>query len=349
MNTAPVLPDRLHAAVGHWLSFPNIVMLTTRMKTVGGQETAQQAITVGVKEKKTPAALTSRDFPVPPTVSVDVMHPDGPVRTEVIPTDVIQTGDFVSKSLSTRERPCPGGYQIASWQGWGWFGGRQNAGTLGVTTQWLGKRCLLTNCHVAGDRTSGPGLQIYQPAWSMLGSLWQEDGFLGRCDGTFDIMTCGSGTEANPRVNKYDFAWCEVDADHTASEIAGNVYDGTDLLEIRRDVHRYEPVRWIGQATGRVQTSTVKEVYYRYKKPSSVAGWEYWMDCIVLTTYPGGPALLEGDSGSALIADDDHRVIGLLTAQSEDGKEILATRIPEEKVAPDGPDGQIMRTLQTGP
>lgn len=125
MNTAPVPLDRLHAAVGHWLSFPNIVMLTTRMKTVGGNQTTQRAITVGVQEKKPPASLTSLDFPVPPTVALDVIHPDGSVGEEIIPTDVVQTGDFAFKSLASLERPCPGGLQIASWQGWGWLGGNK--------------------------------------------------------------------------------------------------------------------------------------------------------------------------------------------------------------------------------
>lgn len=173
--------------------------------------------------------------------------------------------------------------------------------------------------------------------------MWQGDGFIGQCDGTFEIMTCASATEASPKVNEYDFAWCEVDADCTSPEIY-RIYEGNKdrLLSIRREPHLYEPVRWIGQRTGEVQESTITDLDYRLKKPSAYGGWEYWGGLINLATYPGGPVLADGDSGSALFADDDKSVIGLLSMASEDGAEIVATRIPDDKLGP-APNGQEMR------
>nr|WSY50504.1 hypothetical protein OG999_10460 [Streptomyces sp. NBC_00886] len=63
MSAGPVPLDKAHVVVERWITYPNIVMLDTAVKTVGGREIGQQAIVVGVIEKKSPAALTELDFP----------------------------------------------------------------------------------------------------------------------------------------------------------------------------------------------------------------------------------------------------------------------------------------------
>ncbi|MFD7839196.1 hypothetical protein [Streptomyces sp. NPDC059761] len=338
MSAGPVPLTEVHTAVDEWISCPNIVFLETGVKTVGGHETGERAIVVGVVQKKSPASLTALDFPVPPMVEADVIQPDGSIRRMSVPTDVIETGWIRPlAALSQHQRPCPGGFQIASprptswFQPWGWD--YVATGTLGVTVEYRGRRCLLTNCHVIGDRSHGPGLVVYQPTPAILEFLWSNA--IGVCDGTFDVRTHASDREQNPRRNVYDFAWCEVPSDlELTSHAIPGIHDGTDPLKIKYDPAVEDQVMWLGASTGEVQRGIISSLRATWVCREDDGRYSYWVGM----SLKGGVGQ-EGDSGAALIREDSdggpvpsQYVIGLLSSGSESGKaaKMMATYMPPQ-------------------
>ncbi len=368
-NARPVPLDEAHSVVRHWLRDPNIVFLDTAVKAVGGRETGQPAIVVGVIEKKPPAALTESDFPVPPAVELDVIEPDGSIRRLSLPTDVIETGEMVQRSLVVRRRPCPGGFRILAEFHPPWAVNRAGIlspgfGTLGVTTFYRNKRCLLANAHVIGTVFSTrPGSFVYQPDTDYDSD--PEWDILGVCDGTFEIIRhYGAGVPTPLFYNRYDFAWCEVpDASETTQDLASNtvhgIYQQQKELEIRREPVQGETVKWVGQKTGQVQESTIVTVHgygvanNHWPVPPGHSSWRDLLRINCESTTPGVAArFVGGDSGAALIASSDNRVVGLMSYGFERaGTDFLATRIPEDD-PPTGVSRQGMKLrspLEVGP
>jgi hypothetical protein len=348
MSPGPVALEAAHTVVGQWISHPNIVLLETSAKTVGGHETGEQAIVVGVVRKKSPATMTALDFPVPPTVEVDVIEPDGSIRRTPVPTDVIETGLIRPlSSLDRWQRPCPGGFGISipsqsSWlTPWNWR--FLPVGTLGVTAFYRNKRCLLTNCHVIGDRSGRPGQPVYQPQPAVF-ELWSSN-LIGVCDGTFEIKTYPSATQINPFRNVYDFAWCEV-PEQLTSHAVYRIYAGSAPLEFDRHILDLEAM-WIGAATGEVRDAKILDTHAISKTQHDDGTFAFWKDCLSLSGGMGG----EGDSGAALLrkplrdpsgkAVENPRILGLISQGSSPKKrpqKIIATRIPPDN----GGSGQQM-------
>nr|WSY57197.1 hypothetical protein OG999_48445 [Streptomyces sp. NBC_00886] len=329
MSAGPVPLDEAHTAVKHWICYPGIVMLDTAVKEVGGHRTGRPAIVVGVVEKKSPSRLTALDFPVPPTVEVDVVQPGGAVERVLMPTDVVETGAFYARSLNWRhEPPCPGGFAINAptpQAPWG-------QGTLGATVRYQEKLCLLTNCHVIGIWENWPGCDVYQPEPNP-DPTSEASYLIGVCDGTFEIHSYAAPNPADLLINVFDFAWCEVPAEkNLTSPAVYGIYDGSAPLEIRREPVWGEKVKWIGQKTGVVQESTIASLH-AICEGRSVNRYTYWEKLIEIT--PGDDAVLrDGDSGAVLIADADKSVLGLMSMSTDytngPQQRLVATRIPED-------------------
>jgi hypothetical protein len=346
MTPGPVPLEKAHTVVAEWISHPNIVLLETSAKTVGGHRTGEQAIVVGVVRKMSPDTLTALDFPVPPTVEVDVIEPDGSIRRRPVPTDVIETGVIRPLSaLDQWQRPCPGGFAIsipsqASWfTPWKWG---EPTGTLGVTTYYRKKRCLVTNAHVIGDFSGGPGQPVYQPESAAFESWWSNK--IGACDGTFDIITYRSATERDPVRNVYDFAWCEV-PESVTSHAVYNIYSGAAPLDFDRLLIDTN-VTWIGSRTGEVQNATIVSTDAISKTVQNDGTFAYWKDCLSLS----GGKVQHGDSGAAILSKPisfgtariEPSILGLLSqGPSKGDPRALATRIPPEN----GSTRQRMRPL----
>ncbi|ROR35864.1 hypothetical protein [Kitasatospora cineracea] len=343
MARGPVPLEEAHTTVAEWLSCPNIVMLDTRTKIVHGRDTGEPAITVGVIRKAPPRFPADRDFPVPPTVEVDVTRPDGRVETVDVLTDVVETGRIVpAASLESRQRPCPGGYRIVSQ--WGWIPlVSALGGTLGVVTTYRNQRCLLTNAHVIA-RASTPGNPVYQPGWSAwdLQTDWNR---IGRCDGTFEIITSDSLQSVPTVRNRYDFAWARVDS-RTTSFAVPPIWPHEKALQLNSGTLSDADkafVSWIGATTGVRQDAMVTSEAAMYRTEPTWGRYAYWRSCLAFTSQDigGHLELQSGDSGSAVIATLTKRVIGLMTSHSESGSEIHATRIPPEWPAAGDPQGLV--------
>ncbi|MFF3840024.1 hypothetical protein [Streptomyces sp. NPDC001930] len=348
-NARPVPLDEAHTVVEHWICHPGIVMLDTAVKTVGGRETGQQAIVVGVVEKKSADSLTARDFLVPPTVDVDVVHPDGSVRRRTLPTDVIETGpirpmtqpyDPMNK-LHWYRRPCMGGYEISPLEN----GIHPRSGTLGVMTVYRRKRCLLTNSHVISSRSNAPGLDVYQPL--RFHGFKKKDGLIGNCKGCIDVISYPWHSffwALGPIRNVFDFAWCEIPP--RSKDVNFGIYRISETmpnkpLPIRREPVVDEEVRWIGMTTGRPQWSTIQSVHTQLATEG--ADWTrtaYWRDVIRIRTNEHA-YIRGGDSGSAMIGNDG-AILGLMTFGGDKWplpRDIYATRIPPDDYQRDDANG----------
>ncbi|MFF3089840.1 hypothetical protein ACFVRB_33075 [Streptomyces nojiriensis] len=344
MSDKAVLPQRIHTAVLDWICHPNIVMLDTGVKEVKGRKTGQQAIVVGVIEKKPRAALTALDFPVPPMVEVDILQPDGSARRVPVPTDVIETGRIRLLGMEVRgqERPCPGGFQIMP----DLLPGKvdRTSGTLGVTTMWRGKRCLLTCCHVIAGLHAEPGIAVHQPIDVTLTPFFAgASKVIGHCDGAMVIfqVVFNPANERLRYLNTYDFAWCEVEGweirhlpytktRKTNFTIWGNIHNADTPLAIRSPPDVGEEVTWIGKETGEVQRATIKSVdavlETVFQPGERLTLWEN------LISFNPGAKAQPGDSGAALISVRDKKIVGLICAGNRSS--VYASRIPPENYRP---------------
>ncbi|MEW1911319.1 hypothetical protein AB0442_23210 [Kitasatospora sp. NPDC085895] len=333
MTRDPVPFDRAHTTVGHWLSHPGIVMLDTGHKTMRGQRTEQQAILVGVVEKLPRSALTPQDFLVPPSVEVDVLLPDGRVERMTIPTDVVQTGHIAPRSLASERRPCPGGYQITA--STSFYEGFYYPGTLGVTIDYRNRLCLLSNAHVLCVWVNQSGRDVYQPMWSQW-RPWSTDNKIGRCDAAYEIFSTWTLRDDAKR-NTYDFGWSFVDREDALPNTIVQVNPGGRKVELGVP-EVGQTVSWVGSTTGVMQMATIASVHAALTIPLWF-GYQRWENCLRLAPVDNAALKLDsGDSGAAIIDDDEDRLLGLATfSDTESASMVFGTRIPPDRPTPDNP------------
>lgn len=289
--------ESLAQSYSHWLSDPNIHGIFVEEKQIGGKKAGVLAIVAYVSEKK--ATLSATDTPIPPQVELHVQAADGTISIEQVPTDVVEKPPFRLASLDGKIRPAPGGYMIGPASGFL----SATAGTLGVNITWQGRFRLLTNNHVIANNGNAGGT-VYQPTQSIL-----RDNSLSTVAGFVPVVTYASRGQPNPVLNQYDFAWCEMTAQLGDPAIAGiGVPQG-----IRAPVNG-EAVQWIGYATGKVQSTTISTVAGLIVIELEFGSNEWaWFQGVIL--FNGGSAA-SGDSGAAIVATSDNKVVGLIFANN---------------------------------
>jgi hypothetical protein len=312
---------REHAAVAldsvfHLLSRPNIHTIDVLPKTVGGEQTDELAIVVTVAKKRRAHQLADDDFLIPKSIEAAVVGPGGNVTTGLVPTDVVEGPPMRPASLDQKVRPTVGGYQIDVIGPWL----KDQTGTLGLNMQYDGNLSIVTCNHVIAENTN-KGASVYQPDFVLL--VLNK---VATVTGFEPIVTYVNRKEPHPTANKYDFAWANItdktSAALTIKDIIG-VPTGTRVPVLD------ERVRWIGKTTGTVQQATVKSITMSANGAQGQARWAWWQNLIDLTgVVSGQPAgkVRQGDSGSALVADDMN-IVGLVTFNN-DRLEGRGTRIP---------------------
>jgi hypothetical protein len=285
--------ESLARSYSHWLSDPNIHGIFVEEKQTGGKKTGVLAIVVYVSEKK--ATLSDTDTPIPPQVELHVQAPDGTISIEQVPTDVVEKPPFRLAALSGRVRPAPGGYMIGPASGF--FSA--TAGTLGVNITWQGKFRLLTNNHVIANNGNAGGT-VYQPIQSVI-----RDNSLSTVAGFVGVVTYTSRRQPNPVLNQYDFAWCEM-----TTQLGDPAISGIGVPQGIRAPVNGEAVQWIGYATGTVQSTTISTVGGQIVIEFGSNEWAWFQGVI---QFAGGTAA-SGDSGAAIVATSDNKVVGLIFA-----------------------------------
>jgi hypothetical protein len=302
-DVEPLLPS-----LRSWLSSPTITHLTVGTKYVRGHDTGLLCVTVGVERKIRNWELGPNDYPVPPTVALHVQEPDGTVLSADVPTDVVEVGVISTAGYNDRLRPTPGGYQIAVNRGLL----AESNGTLGANIVYNGVFRLLGNNHMLADN-GNIGATVYQPDWALWGnSLTTVTGFT-------PVITYPTKTEPHPVFNDCDLAWCDIDIANGASNVSG-IGQPTGI----RAPVLGEAVRWVGMRTGVVQRTTIASITGQSKIDFGSAGnqWAWFQNVI---TFASG-TVAQGDSGSAVVAMSDMRIVGLIFANNA-AKAGFATRI----------------------
>ena len=286
---------------------PNVVMVYTGQKTVGGKKLNGRATVVGVT-KKVPVNQLRIDQVIPPYYKGTV-------------TDVVEVGEI--KALRTgRYRPAPGGVSI----------GHKDitAGTLGMVARKQGRKAILSNAHVLANTNKGKsGDVIVQPGIYDGGSEVNDCiAFLAEsvpikfsgesdcpitraCVAIFNGISRLLGRKA--RVSSWSTIGNLVDAAIAYPYLDPDVLD--EILEVGVPVGYGtvavdDQVKKSGRTTGLTHgtvlgTDGVVNVNYGEE---GIATFE---DQLILS-----PMSEPGDSGSIILSSDD-MVVGLLFAGSD--------------------------------
>jgi hypothetical protein len=285
-------------SVDNWLSSANITWLVVGPKRTGGEETGEVALIVGVVDKKPSDALGPDDVRIPTHLTVPVTDDKGVTSQVTLPTDVVQDGVVRALALNTRERPCPGGYQISVRAN----ATSQNYGTLAAAITLNGTFVLMSSAHVLLPGLQSPvPVTIYQPM-----DDGESDNILSTNIGYLQITAYGSSNQQNPEFNRYDFAWSKP----PSGAVLANQVPGINVTGKTRQPKQNEYVTWLGAYTGQLQTAKITSTTGKVtlQMSSNPGLWAWFENAIALS---GGVAV-NGDSGSALVAVTDGAIVGLL-------------------------------------
>jgi hypothetical protein len=314
------------AAVGvrDWLRSPNIQVIFVRTDSNG-----EHVIEVRVRKKKQLHEMDESDIPIPRFVPYTVQDADGRDIVVEIRTDVVEHGELHLIALDEFVRPAPGGYQIAVTPMENQPPTVQQRGTLGVNMWWQGDFYMLTAMHVVcvptdynsrGQLLETQRVPISRPVYQGPWYLGVEP--LARVAGAVPVRMTTTRDPTNP--NRYDFAWCNI----KNRDMAPEIHDIGIPKGYRAPVLG-ERVRWIGQATGVVQTATITSIDATLTIPWILP--PRWGECFAsfehVINFDGGTAI-KGDSGSAVVADSDSYVVGIVFAAQERTGATYALRIP---------------------
>jgi hypothetical protein len=254
----------------------NVVGVGLGERIAGGRPTGQPAVTVYVARK------APRDY-------VETLIPpdfDG------VPTDVVESGEFLAAAERGRERPLSIGLSVGHVDG--------GTGTLGFFAETEGTRVLVSNNHViALENNAAPGDLILQP---------------GPSDG---------GTEADRVAHLHDFVpldfaggpnTVDLALAATDEDIDGGSFPGGSLNPDPQDADRNLVVRKRGRTTGVTRglvTDANATIKLRYLHGTAILREQ----CLV-RGLENMPFSQPGDSGALVIDETARRPVGLVCGGS---------------------------------
>jgi hypothetical protein len=287
-------------SVFHLLSRPNIHTIDVRPKTVRGETTDELSIVITVNRKKRAHHFDDDDYPIPKAIEVPVVGAGGRITTELVRTDVVEGPPMRPAVFDEKVRPTVGGCMVSIYIDLD----TDATGTLGVNMQYNGAMSIVTNNHVIA-KNGNVGSWVYQPN---TGIVFQNS--VATVTDFIPIRSYANPNQPNPKKNKYDFAWATIEQDLAAL----NIKDIGQPTGTRAPVVG-ERVRWFGKQTGSVQYATISSITTITTQKNGQARWAWWENLIdlsgVVPTKPAGE-VRQGDSGSALVADD-MKIVGLVT------------------------------------
>lgn len=281
--------ERLIRSHVHLLSTPNVVSLDYGAKTVGGVATDRPALVVGVMEKRPANAIVAPDVPVPATVDLETAA--GRVTLE---TDVVEEGEINALGL-----PVGGGTLIRT-------AGLAAGGSLGANIAYQGTYRLLSCAHVLtafDPNFVGKAVDYCDAGWASCHPLGVT------VTGQVAVTSYPTSTQPDPVLNTQDLAWADIS--HQAGDPA--------IKEIGvpagiRPPQVNEGVRVYAGYSESLQISRVLSVTAAHTTRGLDSGghtiYSFWQNAIKLDA--SEMTLLPGDSGSAVVATSDSKVVGLL-------------------------------------
>jgi hypothetical protein len=313
------------------LRFPGVVSVGVGYKRTGGVRAVPEmlCVVVGVERKKPPEEVPPEQL-IPREVEFEGQR---------LPTDVVEVGKIRAQALTTRERPCPGGYSC----------GHESitAGTLGA---WVHRESdpqgwyILSNNHVlAASNEAALGSPILQPGPADGGTLVHRIATLTEFVRIhFDEKQKGTGSSLFWRSAKWlpnriaQATGCpyrlKLERLPTVAQQQPNLVDAAVAHAVSNDVVRPD-IHTIGepagfrdfnledrvQKTGRTTEHTrglVDQVSATVQVSYGDEGTATFEDQMIVRPEGATEFSAGGDSGSVVL-DDERNIGGLLFAGGE--------------------------------
>lgn len=290
----------------------NVIATGIGFKVSGGARTGELAIVCSVVEKVPTAELSSADVV--------------PARIADIPTDVVATGSIRALGAQTeRLRPAPGGCSIGHH--------RITAGTLGCLVRRGDVTLVLSNNHVlANSNDAAVGDAILQPGPIDGGTT--DTGLIATLDRFVPIemsggqSTCGAANAIAAVANWFArLGGSSARLEAVSTRSTGNLVDAATAVPVAAGI--VDPaILGVGPITGQARAELGMRVLKSGRTTGFTTGAIEQIEVTVDVGYGAGQvarftdqvmagAMSQGgDSGSAVL-DEEHRIVGLLFAGSE--------------------------------
>ena len=285
-------PDAKRLIKGHHylLSTPNVVSLSYRDEKRDGQKTGQKALHVGVIKKLKSQDIVKPDIVLPKFVLFETEEK----RKVEIRVRVIEEGEIVAL-----DAPYKGGSQIAAET-------MLKSGTLGVNTQYKGSYRLLSAAHVLTNYNTK---YIGQKILALPDSSNEPADTGATVTDYIPVVLYDTSNEPNPTYAKQDLAWANITEAQGSPEIERIGKVGP----IRNPVVNEKTKFYGGQSEDLFEDSEVKDISASMVLKVQVDGktkYGYFEDVAMISLPYATP--ISGDSGSAIIAESDNNIIGIL-------------------------------------
>lgn len=287
------------------LSTPNVVSLGFINEKIDGNKTGAKIFRVGVIKKQSKEIIKDPDIFVPEffehikSNSNEVVH---------IPVKVVEEGELESLALGKdantgNDAPYKGATLIKIAQS-------KRIGCLGANAQYQGTYRLLSAAHV---------LTNFDPDYIGNEILVENNkGEYVKIDATVsghvDVVLYNTRTEPCPEYAKQDLAWADITEREGSPEI-----QKIGIPTTIRSVKHGERVKYYGgYSTDRGNNVEVEDIMALAKLKISIpsAGIKYGYFRDVCRINPEESRLDKGDSGTAIVAEDDNALLGILIAKA---------------------------------
>ncbi|MGD8784050.1 MAG: hypothetical protein PVG75_06415 [Thioalkalispiraceae bacterium] len=301
----------LRASSNELLKKSNVVATGVGYKVTAGKQTDQLCLICSVQKKLPRAQLSEKDLVSP--------------QLQGLPTDVVETGLIRAfQNRTDRFRPAPGGVSIGHYL--------ITAGTLGCLVNKNGKRMILSNNHVlANSNDANIGDPIYQPGPIDGGSAADQIATLEDfvpIDFGEAGSSCSIGNSAAGIANLFAQAvGSKTRLKAVQLQATDNLVDAA-IARPLSDSDVEDSILDIGAIAGVGEASLNMSIQKSGRTTGYTTGVIQQVDVTADVNYGGsktarftdqllaGPMSQGGDSGSAVL-DDDNNLVGLLFAGSE--------------------------------
>ena len=292
----------------HLLSTPNVVSLGFSNEKVDGKKTGGKIFRVGVIKKLPKESIKHPDIFIPKFFEHTRKCNNEKVT---IPVIIVEEGELVfslpdvktAKAGPRNDAPYEGGSLIrnAAWN---------DRGCLGANAQYKGSYRLLSAAHVLTkfDRDY-IGKQILveneEGDWVEIGATVTDQ---------VDVVLYDTSTEPQPVYAKQDLAWASITKERGSPEIMEIGTPGSI-----RKINPGEHVKYYGGYSMDLgENVEVEDIMATTKvrviTPSGSTKYGYFED--VCRIKPLMSFLNSGDSGTAIVAQSDNALLGILLAKS---------------------------------
>ena len=294
VQLSPSDAERLITSHHYLLVTPNVSSLSYRDEIKDGEKTGQKALYIGVIKKLESQDIVKPDVLLPKFVSFET---EDKKKVE-IRVRVVQEGEVVAV-----DAPYKGRSQIVAQN----VGG---GGTLGVNTQYKGSYRLLSAAHVL---TKFDPKNIGQKIFAYSDSSDEPADTGATVTGQVSVTLYDSPDVPNPTYAKQDLAWANITEAQGSPEIERIGKVGP----IRNPVLN-EKAKFYGRMTKDLfEGLVIEDISASVTLKVQIDGetkYGYFEDIVVMSLPYAAP--VPGDSGSAVIAECDNNIIGILMATS---------------------------------